>query len=40
MLQTAIQKLESGDAPWWDFNIETYNPFDYDVGCSMSYLKI
>ena len=29
-----------GDAPWWDFNIETYNPFDYDVGCSMSYLKI
>ena len=28
------------DAPWWEFNIETYNPFQYDVGCSMSYLKI
>lgn len=28
------------DASWWEFNIETYNLFNYDVGCSMSYLKI
>lgn len=28
------------DAAWWDFNVETYNIYDYDIGCSMSYLKI
>lgn len=29
-----------GDAAWWDFNIETYNNYEYDIGCSMSFLKI
>jgi len=29
-----------GDAAWWEFNMESYNCYDYDIGCSMSYLKI
>ena len=29
-----------GDAAWWEFNIEAYCPFDYDVGAAMSWKKI
>jgi hypothetical protein len=29
-----------GDAAWWEFNIEAYNTYEYDIGCSMTFLKI
>lgn len=37
-----LEKLSPlcGDAAWWEFNIETFNNYEYDIGCSMSYLKI
>jgi hypothetical protein len=28
------------DSAWWEFNMESYNCYEYDIGCSMSYLKI
>ena len=28
------------DASWWEFNTETYCPYDRDIGAAMSYLKI
>lgn len=31
--------LFEGEA-WWDFNVESYNCYDRDIGATMSYLKI
>lgn len=28
------------DAVWWEFNIQSFNNFEYDIGATMSYLKI